>query len=90
MRLGVRRWWDLEHVIEIVEPERDGPIAADGLPLAGRCECSCADSCPLGRTGSRPRCTAPELRVALIEMNMRMADLLAGIHAATTEAEKCR
>lgn len=34
------------------------------LPLIGRdslCTCTCADPCPLGRTGSAYRCTVREL-----------------------------
>ncbi len=30
----------------------------------GRCQCSCADVCPLGRAGSMMRCTETELRSA--------------------------
>jgi hypothetical protein len=30
-----------------------------------RCDCSCGDICPLGKTGSEGRCTVRELRAAL-------------------------
>ncbi len=28
----------------------------------GRCQCNCANTCPLGKTGSALRCTKEELR----------------------------
>jgi hypothetical protein len=41
---------------------REVPAVVDP-PL---CSCSCADKCPLGRRGSQTRCTADELRDAML------------------------
>jgi hypothetical protein len=36
-------------------------------PALNGCDCTCADMCPLGRTGLTVRCTAQELRLALLD-----------------------
>lgn len=43
----------------------------------GRCACSCADECPLGRTGATLRCTREELDRAGVSMEMAQSDPLA-------------
>ena len=40
----------------------------------GRCTCSCADQCPLGRSGMALRCTESELRAAAIPIAERKAE----------------
>lgn len=53
----------MEEVAEQVEAWRDSrkPVK---IMLDGRCGCSCADTCPLGRCGSLERCTEAELVAA--------------------------
>lgn len=39
------------------------------IGVDGMCKCSCADTCPLGKTGMQSRCTVKELKARGIEVS---------------------
>ena len=53
-------------VASVGQPVPDLTVVAEPVKIAsdGRCTCTCADPCPLKKTGSAMRCTVQELTAA--------------------------
>lgn len=63
--------YELEQIIEnapeILENYKKSKEKPIKIAKDGRCTCSCADPCPLGKVGSMTRCTVEELQQAGVQ-----------------------